>query len=124
MADMAISTRNFIVIMWAAVPPKTNITAVTVEAHIVLNHDVGVCSRSEIDNRRPFLSTSHSWGVLAARPVTRLALQLAVAERAARISWHGVFGLEHAQGFSIVVTGDTGIGALPAVRYIRRCIAS
>jgi hypothetical protein len=124
MTNVAICTRNFIVVMWAAVPPKTNISAVTIEAHSILHHDIRVFLRSKFDDRRPFLPTSHSWGVLAARPVTRLALQLAMAERAARISWHGVFGLEHAQGFSIVVAGDTGIGSFPAVRYVRRCLAS
>jgi hypothetical protein len=121
---MAIGTRYFFVVMWAAVPPKTNISAVTIEAHSILHHDIRVFLRSKFDDRRPFLPTSHSWGMVTARSVAGLALQLAVAERAAWIRWHGVLGLEHRQGFSIVVTGDTGIGSFPAVRYVRRCLAS
>jgi hypothetical protein len=121
---MAISTSNFIVIMWAAVPPETNITAVTIETHIVLHHDIRFFMRSKFNDRRPLLTTSNSAGVFTARSVTGFALQLAVAERAAWITRYGVFGFEHGQDFSIVVAADTGIGALPAVRYVRRCIAS
>ena len=79
MTNVAVCTRNFIVIMWAAVPPKTNITAVAIEAPIVLHHDIRLFVRSKFNDRRPLLSASNSGGVLTARPVTGLALQLAVS---------------------------------------------
>ena len=124
MANMAIGTRNFIVIMRTAVPPETNVIAVTIEAHVVLHQDIRFFVRSKFDNWRPLLSTSNSAGVFAARSMTGLALQLSVAKRATRISRNTVFGFEDRQCLIVAVAGDAGIGPLPAVRYVVRCLSS
>ena len=124
MDNMAIGTGNFIVIMWAAVPPETNVIAVTIEAHVVLHQNIRFFVRSKFDDWWPFLSASDSRGVLTARSMTGLALQLSVAKRATRISRNTVFGFEDRQCLIVAVAGDTGIGPLPAVRYVVRSLSS
>jgi hypothetical protein len=54
--------------------------------------------------------------------VACLALQLAVAERPARVTWDCVLATKQREGFRIVVTSEAGIGAVPAILRIRLCL--
>jgi hypothetical protein len=47
--------------------------------------------------------------------MTRFALQLAVAERTARVRRHGVLGAKDREHCLVFVTGEAGIGAFAAV---------
>ena len=89
-AYMTICTRDSVVVMTAAVPRETRVTLVAIDAQGVLFDDRRFRVRAKPDDRWAFLATSYSAGVFVARPVTGLALQLAVAEWRVRIAGHAV----------------------------------
>ena len=84
---MTTGTADFIVVVRASVPREPGIGCMTSEAHTVLCFDT--CGRigSETDDRRPLLSAPHPAGMHTTGSVAGFTLQLALTERAARISW-------------------------------------
>jgi hypothetical protein len=51
----------------------------------------------------------------SASAVTCLALQLTVTERSAPVTRYGMLAAEQGKRLRIVVTAETGVGAIPAV---------
>ena len=95
MADVAIGAGNFIIVMWPAVPAEADICAVATKAHVILDADLGFLMRAKLDYWRAYLTASYPRCVRSARAVARLALQLSVPERAARIGGHCMFGTKY-----------------------------
>jgi hypothetical protein len=52
--------------------------------------------------------------------MTGLALQLPMAERTSRVARYGVLRAKNCKRCLIVMTGEAGVCALPAVRRLRR----
>ncbi len=112
---VAIRTGNLVVVMGSTVPAKADVRVVATETCLVLHLYCSFFARTEFDNWRPFLATPYPRCVRSTRAVARLALQLSVPERGARVGGYAVFAAEDGQGLLIAVTGEAGIGALLAV---------
>lgn len=123
MADMTVGTGDLIIIVGSAVPAEADVRIVAIEAVVVLYADLGFPVRTEFDDRRAFLATPDPGRVCSTRSVTGLALQLAATKRATRVRGHCMPGTKYSQRQLIIVAGQAGIGAFPAVRNFRvRCI--
>jgi hypothetical protein len=123
MADMTVGAGDLIIIVGSAVPAEADVRIVAIEAVVVLHADLGFLVRTEFDDRRAFLATPDPGRVCSARPVTGFALQLAATERATRVRGHCMLGTKYSQRQLIVVAGQAGVGAFPAVRNFGvRCI--
>jgi hypothetical protein len=121
---MAAGARDVIRVVWPAMPAETNVRRVAFEAHTVLCGCRGRRVRTEFDERRRALFPApNSGGVESARAMTGLALQLAVAERSTTVTRNGVLAAEQGKSLRIVVTAETGVGAIPAVWrvFLRVC---
>jgi len=115
-AGVTVGARYFIHIVVIAMPAEAGVRRMTIQARAVLNLDRGRRIRAEIDSRgRPFLAATNTTRVIAGRPVARFALQLAVAERAVRVSRIGVRTAEQSEGRIFLVAGKAGVGALATV---------
>jgi len=112
---MAVGTGNFIVVVAAAMPGHSDTLAVAAETHVILYTDFSFRVCGKTDQGWALLSATHPAGVRTARSVAGLALQLSVAKWARRIRWYAMSGFEYRHRRRIIVTGDTGVGALPAV---------
>ena len=117
MTDVTVGTRNVFDVVWAAMPAEGDVRIVTIKAHAVLDVNFGLLVRTEFDDRWAFLPAPDPSPMVATGAVACFALQLSMAERAARVRGHGMFGTKDGQCQRIVMTGDTGIGALSAVGH-------
>src|SRR6056297_352721 len=113
---VAVRTGHLVGVMGRAVPGHGDRGLVAAQAHgVLLLHRRGLLVRAEVDHRRARVAPAHAAGVLAARAVTGLALELVVPERAALVGGHAVGRAKHPQGLLVAVTPETGIGAVAAV---------
>ncbi len=116
MAGVTICARDLIDVVVVAVPAETCIGRVTVHAPGIL----GVDRRRRVlpengTGSGAFLTAAHASGMIAGRPVTGLALQLAMAEGSIRIRWIRVSSLEHRKSRILFVAGEATVRALAAV---------
>ena len=116
MTHMTVGTGDSVFIVTTAMPCKTRIVLMAVDALLILHFYRRNAAIAKLNQRRALGTTTDSCGMIATRTVAGLALQLAVTERRSRITRNGVFGTEHREGHLIVVTGETGVSAFSAVR--------
>jgi hypothetical protein len=79
-AAVTVRAGNRVHVMFAAVPGRTDIAQVAVHAVGILFRHRRAGVRAEQHYRRPFLSTPHSSGMIAAGAVAGFTLQLPMAE--------------------------------------------
>jgi hypothetical protein len=118
MTCVTVGAGDFVDVVRTTVPAKSHIAVVAIQAHAILLADAGFVVRQKGHNFGPFLSTANSGRMLSTRSMTGFALQLAMSERAARIRGYAMFSLEYGERRGIVVTAQTGIGTLAAIRNI------
>jgi hypothetical protein len=118
-ARVAISAGDFVKVMIVAVPTEASIRGVTIQAEAVLNIDRcrGAWAKHSI-RCRALLATPYACGVIARRPVTSFALQLAVTKRSVRVSRICVCTFEQREDRFFLVTGQAGICAFATVAGI------
>ncbi len=109
---------NFFIVMRPVVPAEADLAVMAVQAQTVACANTAFIFGPERRDGGTLLPASYPGRMVAAWAVTGLTLQLALAERAARIRWYAVLSLEYSERLRIVMTGDTGIGTFPAVRDI------
>jgi hypothetical protein len=81
MTDMTVGAGDRVFIVTAAMPRKTRIVLMAVNALLILLFYRCSAAIAELNRRRALGATTDSCGMLAARTVAGLALQLAVTER-------------------------------------------
>jgi hypothetical protein len=118
MHRVAICTGNGAVVMRAAVPRKTRVAKMALDAVRILVRDRGRGVRSECRDRWPFLPTPYATRVITAGAVAGFALQLSITEGGVRIIRDGMLRAKHCQDSLIVMTLETCVCAFLAV--IRR----
>jgi hypothetical protein len=101
--------------VFTRVPAEADAAVVTLEALAVLFFYRGRAAEVEERDRGPFLAAAHPATMIITRTVARFALQLAVAERAARVRRHGVFRAKYRERRFVFVTRQAGVRAFPAV---------
>jgi hypothetical protein len=115
MTTVTIGASNFFHVVCTTVPTDSEVVLVTGRTELVLlkngQHAVG----RKCCNRRPLLATPNPTGMLTARAMACLALQLAVTERRASVLANGVFAAKYSKSGLIVMAGETGICALTAI---------
>ena len=107
------------VIVRPAMPCKARIAFVTAEALPVLCLDAGRGFLVEADDLRQLAVLHLHSCMCAAGPMTGLALQLPVAEGAARIRRHAMLGLEDGEHDGGRVARKAGISAIRRIWQVR-----
>jgi hypothetical protein len=108
---MAIGARNLARLVGTALPTDMVSILVALETHAILRFRGRSRFLAEIQDGRAFLSRFYPVDMTARRSVAGLALQ--AGERGARISFHGMPGLEDGENREfrrLVVTLDAGVG--------------
>jgi hypothetical protein len=112
---VAVDTGHLVDRVRAGMPAEADIAVVAVETLAVVILDGFRARRTEEGNGRPLLAAPYPACVVTAGPVTGLALQLAVAERAARIIRVRMRAAEQREYGLVLVAGQAGIRTFAAV---------
>jgi hypothetical protein len=113
-------TCDVVAAVGTAMPSSTDIRVVTAGARRVLNRCRCRRVRAEENDRRALLPCRHSPSVIAAGAMTRLALQLVVAERRTLVRPHAVRPAKDGKRYVIVVTIEASVGARARIADRRR----
>src|SRR5690606_32657169 len=116
-ARVAIGAGDVVQVMRASVPPEAEVGGMTAGAHGVLHRDRRGLTGTEAHHRRAFLAAPDPRRMASARTVAGLALQLALAERPARVRRYRVRAGEQRKRPRIVVTAEARVSAVPAVGH-------
>ncbi len=112
---MAVDAGDRVVVMLAAMPGEAGLVEMAFHAIAVLLLNGTRRVEAERRYRRALLATPDTARVVAGRPVTGLALQLAVAKRRARVLGIRVLGPEDRQHGLVVMALEAGVRTVLAV---------
>ena len=125
--DVAVRACDSIVVVCATVPTKSRVALMTFNAIAVLLDHWRCRVWAEPHYGRSFLAAPYTCRMIPAWTMTRFALKLAMPEGRPRVARYRMRCSKYGQGHLVIMTGETGIGALLAVRNLSfrffRCLS-
>jgi len=116
MTRVAVCTRNVIHVVVVAMPAKTRIGCMTIQAKAVLHIDGRAAALAKnCAWRRSLLAATNASRVITRRSVTGFALQLAVSERTVGIRRYRVRTAEECENRLLLMAGEAAISSFAAV---------